>query len=110
MTTKNIKVNAVTTNPTRRARGPKQINHVVFTAPYYGKEILWEVYPDNWPVAEAPLLGYVRADSEYWARYAAMDAGLVPYNASFAPKVVPTKNKALFTNKAADVRTLSAYK
>lgn len=93
-------------NATLRRSRPKQ---VVFTAPYYGKETLWEVYPDNWPNDKAPLLGYVRADSEYWAKYAAYDAGLLPYNASFGPSVVPAANKAIFTNKAGDVRIPSVY-
>jgi hypothetical protein len=41
---------------------------------------VWEVYPDdNWDTKNwgpAPLLGYVRADNEYWAVYAAYNKGI----------------------------------
>lgn len=94
-------------SPRRQPGTRSKINQVVFTAPYYGKDNLWEVYPDVWKGnGEAPLLGYVRADTEYWAQYAAYDAGLLPYNASFGPKVVLSRNKI---NKAGDVRIPSVY-
>lgn len=55
-----------------------------------GYKYLWEVYPDNgWnsKCGPKPLLGTVRADSEFDAKYAAYDNGLLPYNFTFGPEV-----------------------
>lgn len=55
-----------------------------------GYEYLWAVYPDYWAPTwgPKPLLGYVRADSPFNARYAAFDKGLLPRNDTFEPEVV----------------------
>ena len=55
-----------------------------------GYRYVYEVYPDNgWDPkwGDKPFLGYVRADSEFNAKYAAYDAGLLPYNVTFGPQV-----------------------
>lgn len=55
----------------------------------YGK--LWAVYPDQWPQkwGQIPLLGFVRADTEFDAVYAAYDKGLShPNNCTFGLKLV----------------------
>lgn len=48
---------------------------------------VWEIYPDdNWNVKKwgpKPLLGYVRADDEYWAIYAAYNKGIALPNCTF---------------------------
>ena len=58
--------------------------------PRYEGMKLFAVFPDYWPKAwgEPPLLGHVKETSEYWARYAAYDAGLLPYNYTFGPRVM----------------------
>lgn len=54
-----------------------------------GYRYVWEVYPDYWKASwgEKPLLGYVRADSEFNAQYAAYDKKLLPLNFTFGPEV-----------------------
>ena len=44
---------------------------------YRGYKYFWEVYPAEWTksMGNKPLLGYVRADSEFNAYYAAWDKG-----------------------------------
>lgn len=55
-----------------------------------GYEFSWAVYPDYWAPTwgPKPLLGYVRADSAFNARYAAFDRGLLPRNDTFQPEVI----------------------
>ena len=55
---------------------------------YCGYRGVWEVYPDSrWDETkwgEKPLLGYVRADNEFWALYSAYNKGIAnPFNATF---------------------------
>jgi len=52
--------------------------------------LLFAVYPDYWNPkwGELPLLGHVRETHEHWAKLAAYDNKLLPYNATFGPKVV----------------------
>lgn len=55
----------------------------------YGK--LWAVYPDYWKASwgDKPMLGMVRADTEFDAVYAAYDRGLShPNNCTFGLEVV----------------------
>lgn len=54
-----------------------------------GYKFLWMVQPDYWKPSwgQVPVLGYVRADSEFHAKYAAYDKGLLICNATFGPKV-----------------------
>jgi hypothetical protein len=54
-----------------------------------GYRYVWEVYPDNWNAkwGEKPLLGYVRADSEFNAKYAAYDKKLLSVNFTFGPEI-----------------------
>lgn len=56
---------------------------------FRGYRYVWEVYPDYWKDSwgPKPLLGYVRADSEFNAAYAAYDKGLLPYNSTFGPEI-----------------------
>ena len=58
--------------------------------PYNYGSTLFLIYPDYWKKSwgEKPLLGTVYADSEYWAKYAAYDKKLLPYNATFGPNAV----------------------
>lgn len=54
-----------------------------------GFRYVYEVYPDYWNPkwGEKPLLGYVRADSEFNAKYAAYDKKLLPLNFTFGPEI-----------------------
>lgn len=55
-----------------------------------GYRYVWEVYPDsgwNEKWGRKPLLGYVRADSEFHAVYAAYDKGLAIKNATFGLEI-----------------------
>lgn len=56
---------------------------------------VWEIYPDDgWDESKwgpKPLLGYVRADSEYWAVYAAYNKGIAHPNSTFGLMVVKAK-------------------
>lgn len=61
----------------------RSIKILTASSSYYGKEKVWDIYPDNWRYGPAPYLGSVRADDEYWAKYAAIDAGIVSRNDSF---------------------------
>lgn len=47
---------------------------------FYGSNNLYEIRLSSWREGwgNPPVLGYVRADSEFYARYAAFDKGLVP--------------------------------
>lgn len=63
----------------------KQVVKKVPTRPYdsmdnkwRGYRFIWECYPSQWTEnwGNKPLLGYVRADSEYNAYYAAYDKEL----------------------------------
>lgn len=56
-----------------------------------GYRHLWAVYPDKWPEkwGQKPCLGFVRADNEYYAKYAACDKGLWhPNNCTFGLQFV----------------------
>ena len=55
----------------------------------YGSRFTWEVTPDYWKPSwgQKPILGYVKADSAFEAKYAAYDRGLLIYNATFGPEV-----------------------
>lgn len=61
---------------------------------------VWEIYPDEgWNTKKwgpAPMLGYVRADDEYWAVYAAYNKGLIIPNSTFG--IVVTKAKKFVSN------------
>ena len=50
--------------------------------------------PKKW--GPAPLLGYVRADDEYWAVYAAYNKGIAQPNATF--EVMATKARRFVPN------------
>ena len=74
------------------------------TEMYYGTQNTYLIYPSNWKDSwgEKPFLGLVKADSIYWAKYAAYDEGLVPFNSTFDPypvlltrdMVIPRKQSA----------------
>lgn len=66
-----------------------------------GYKYSWAVYPDYWKQSwgPAPLLGYVRADSEFHAKYAAYDKNLLPVNRTFGPKVVMQERKPFIKNR-----------
>lgn len=56
-----------------------------------GYEHLWAIYPDYWNEKKwgpKPLLGHVRADTEFDAKYAAYDKGLLIVNCTFGPEPV----------------------
>jgi hypothetical protein len=61
---------------------------------------VWEITPDSgWDTKKwgpAPLLGYVRADNEYWAIYAAYNKGIARPNCSFG--YVASKAKKFVSN------------
>ena len=64
--------------------------------PPYGDAEKFAIYPDNgWDTKKwgpKPLLGFVKADDEFWAKYAAYDKRIARPNATFgyvAVKVVP---------------------
>lgn len=50
----------------------------------------YAIYPDYWKQSwgPRPLLGYVKADSAFNAKYAAYDAGLLIVNGTFGPEPV----------------------
>ena len=57
---------------------------------------VWEVYPDDgWDEklwGPKPLLGYVRADDEYWAMYAAYNKGIAnAFNVTFGYTIEKAK-------------------
>jgi len=56
---------------------------------------VWEVYPgEGWDTkrwGEAPFLGYVRADNEYWAKYAAYNKGYATPNVTFELKIIKAR-------------------
>lgn len=56
---------------------------------------VWEVYPDSgWDERKwgpKPLLGYVRADNEYWAKYAAYNKGIARPNSTFDLMIVKAR-------------------
>jgi hypothetical protein len=63
-----------------------------------GYTYLWAIYPSYWKKewGEAPLLGRVRADSEFDAIRAAYDKKLLTVNFTFEPlpvKIQPLKRK-----------------
>jgi hypothetical protein len=60
-----------------------------------GYGFLWAVYPDYWAKTwgPRPCLGFVRADTEFDAKYAAYDKGLLPVNNTFGPEVHLQKPK-----------------
>lgn len=66
---------------------PRSYNSATFQS-FYGTQNTYAIYPDYWKAAwgPKPLLGTVRADDEYYARYAALDKGLLPPNGTFGPK------------------------
>ena len=55
-----------------------------------GWKFLWEIWPDFWKKGwgDKPLLGTVRADSEFDAIRSAYDNNLLTYNFTFGPKPV----------------------
>jgi hypothetical protein len=55
-----------------------------------GYKNLYAIYPDYWKQSwgQRPILGYVRADSVFHAKYAAYDASLLIVNATFGPEPV----------------------
>lgn len=55
----------------------------------------YAVFPDYWKESwgQPPLLGFVRADSEFHAKYAAYDKKLLIPNATFGPKVIKQTHK-----------------
>lgn len=65
-----------------------------------GFRSVWEIRPgDGWDTKKwgpAPLLGYIRADDEYWAKYAAYNKGIAQPNATF--EIVATKAKRFIAN------------
>lgn len=65
----------------------KVYNHLA----WYGDKI-WSVFPGTWNNSWGPRpnLGYVKADSKYWARYAAYDAGILP-RGDVTPILEPTE-------------------
>ena len=56
---------------------------------------VWEVYPgEGWDEKKwgiAPLLGYVRADNEYWAVYSAYNKGIARPNSTFQLLVIKAR-------------------
>lgn len=79
------------TNVAGRSNAPK----VISKRPYdptdnkqRGYRFLWAITPDYWKPSWGPIptLGFVRADSEFHAQYAAYDKGLLVQNATFGPK------------------------
>lgn len=65
---------------------------VLFTSPYYydqDDEVqFWTIYPAGTDKSKEPALGTVRASDEYFAKYAAYDAGIAnPY--AFDIEAVP---------------------
>lgn len=80
----------VTVQKTRKPQTDKKPRPVDFTNNKgRGYRYVYEVYPSYWKDSwgEKPLLGYVRADSEFHAVYAAYDKGLLPLNFTFEPEV-----------------------
>lgn len=71
------------------AQFKKKRKFVYVQAPY-GERFRYAIYPDFWKKewGEKPILGYVKADSEYWAKYAAYDKKLLRLNFTFGPKPV----------------------
>lgn len=67
-----------------------------------GYKYRWDVYPDYWKESwgPKPLLGTVRADSAFHARYAAYDKRLLTYNFTFGPEVVKQPYKAVIRKPA----------
>ena len=67
----------------------KKRKFIPIPAPY-GDKNRYAIYPDYWKKqwGERPLLGYVMADNEYWAKYAAYDAKLLRLNFTFGPRPV----------------------
>lgn len=63
---------------------------------YRGTRFKYAIYPDWWPESwgEPPLIGHVRADSEFDAIRAAYDADLLVVNRTFEPKAVLCPQKA----------------
>ena len=56
---------------------------------------VWEVHPGKgWDTKKwgpAPLLGYVRADNEHWALYAAYNKGIARPNVTFEYDIAKAK-------------------
>jgi hypothetical protein len=56
---------------------------------------VWEVYPgEGWDIqkwGQPPLLGYVRADNENWAVYAAYNKGIARPNSTFQLRICKAK-------------------
>lgn len=52
---------------------------------YTGFKKIWEITPDFWKPqwGKVKVLGYVRADNEWLAKYAAFNKGLIPFSAGF---------------------------
>lgn len=58
---------------------------------YRGYKYFWEVYPSQWTTSwgDKPMMGYVRADSEFNAYYSAFDKGLnLTHNYPFGIEVL----------------------
>lgn len=60
-----------------------------------GYGFTWVIYPDYWKPSWGirPKLGVVQADTEFDAKYAAYDKGLLIPNATFGPRAVKVKRK-----------------
>lgn len=82
---------AVSTNQNSKAATKPKKRHAYDPTDNKGRGFrnVWEVYPDYWldKWGPKPLLGYVRADDEFGARYAAYDKGLLIQNWTFEPEI-----------------------
>ena len=60
-----------------------------------GYGFTWLIYPDYWNPGwgSKPMLGTVKADTEFHAKYAAYDKGLLIPNATFGPQPIKAKKK-----------------
>jgi hypothetical protein len=57
---------------------------------------VWEIYPDEgWDIKKwgpKPLLGYVRADDEFYAYYSGVNKGIInPFNVTFGYDISKAK-------------------
>lgn len=58
---------------------------------FYGPgKYKWAIYPDYWPKrwGQKPMIGYVFADDEFYAKREAYNRGLLTVNATFEPEPV----------------------
>ena len=61
---------------------------------FFGFSKSFAIYPDFWKRewGPRPLLGYVRADNEFYARYAAYNAGLLIMAGPFGPLAIEVQS------------------